>query len=577
MGIRGIGKRGGFPTLVISFLIVLISLWTFTNAVHAQRTTKKNFLWSLKTDKATIYLLGSVHLLKSDSYPLDKNIEAAYRNSKKVVFETDIGGMNAPAVREKMTVLALYPEGQTLRQNISLKTYRLLEKKVIEVGLSMDQLNRLKPWMCALTLVLLELQKMGFDPNYGIDRYFFNKAQQDKKEMVFLESIDYQINLFAEMNAQEEESFLQQMLKDLEVVETMFADIVSAWKTGDTARLGSILTISFKDHQDIYNRFLTQRNKAWVNKIEDLMAYGDTALVIVGAGHLVGPDNLLQLLKDKGYAVEQIPAHAGVAAISPENLAHALYIRSGMEEQIRNLPLAIQIGFDQVRDQDDRIQQLPEDFYVNIKELLAESFAADNLNTMVLRHMEAQISQAEMQRVLNWLNSPLGKRGTQLFKTSLTPKSPAKLQEFINTMQQSPPSSTRLKLIQELATATKTTEITLEIAINTQLVVTTVITATLPAVQQRPFSEILDEVEKNRPLLEPRVDQQIQPLLLYMYRSLSDAELEQYITFAKSSAGAQYYRAMLNGIKLALMDSSIRFGASMAQLEWKRKQKGGTP
>jgi uncharacterized protein YbaP (TraB family) len=576
MGIEGRYKRSGFPVLVISFLIFLISFWTVANTAHAQRTTKKNFLWSVTTDKATIYLLGSIHLLTSDSYPLDKNIETAYRNSKKVVFETDIGGMNATAVREKMTIRALYPEGQTLQQNIAPKTYRLLEKKVIEVGLSMNQLNRLRPWMCALTLVLLELQKMGLDPNYGIDRYFFNKARQDKKEMVFLESIEYQINLFAEMNSQEEESFLQQMLKDLEVVETMLTDIVSAWETGDAEQLGSILTISFKDHQDIYHRFLTQRNKTWLSKIEGLMAYGDNALIIIGAGHLVGPDNLLQLIKDKGYTVEQIPAHAGAAAISPDNLAHALYIRSGMEEQIRNLPVAIQIGFDQIRDQDDRIQQIPEDFYVNIKELLAESFAADNLNAMVLRHMEAQMSQDEMQRILNWLNSPFGKSCTQLFKASLTPKVPAKLQEFMNTMQQSPPSSTRLKLIQEVASATKTLDIILEIAVNTQLVVTTVITVTLPAVQKRPFSTILDEVEKNRPLLEPRVEQQIQPLLLYIYRSLSDAELEQYIRFAKSSIGAQYYRSMLNGIKLALMDSSIRFGASMAQLEWKR-QSTGTP
>jgi hypothetical protein len=237
----------------------------------------------------------------------------------------------------------------------------------------------------------------------------------------------------------------------------------------------------------------------------------------------------------------------------------------------------MQIEFDQVRNQDDRIQQIPEDFYVNIKELLAESFAADNLNAMVLRHMEAQMSQDEMQRTLNWLNSPFGKKSTQLYKASLSPKAPAKLQEFINTMQQSPPSSTRMKLIQELASATKTTAITLEIAVNTQLVVTTVITATLPTLQQRPFSGILDEVDKNRPLLEPRVDQQITHLLLYIYRSLSDAELAQYITFAKSSTGAQYYRSMLNGIKLALMDSSIRFASAMAQLEWKRKQGEETP
>ena len=518
-----------------------------------------------------------MHLLKSDSYPLDKNIEAAYRNSKKVVFETDINGMNTPIVQEKMTALALYPEGETLEQNISPETYSILEKKVTAVGLSMAQLNRLKPWMCALMLMLLELQKMGFDPNYGIDQYFFSKAQQDKKEKVFLESIDYQINLFAEMNTEEEESFLQQMLKDLEVVKTMFADIVRAWETGDAAQLESILAISFKDHPAIYNRFLVQRNKAWVGKIEDLIAYGDTALVVVGAGHLVGPENLLQLLKNRGYTVEQIPAHAGVTTISAENLPHALYIRSGMEEQFRNLPLAIQLGFDQVCNEDDRVQQIPQDIYVNSKALIAESFAASNLNdNMVLRQMQAQMSQDEMQSILNWLNSPLGKRCTQLFKASSAPKAPSELQKIMTNSQKAPPSSKRLKLIQELASATKTLETTLEIAVTTELVVTTVITATLPVLQQRLFSEIFDEVDNNRLLLEPKVHLQITPLLLYMYHSLSDAELEQYITFAKSSAGAQYYRCMLDGIKLALMDSSIRFGASVAELAWKRRQSEGS-
>ena len=332
MNIHGICKRGWLQSLLVFLLLLFIYVGTLAGA-HAQQTTKKNFLWSLKSGRATIYLLGSVHLLTSDSYPLDNNIEAAYRASKKVVFETDIGGMNTLAVQEKLMSLGMYPEGQTLQQNISPETYNMLEKKLTELGLTVAQLNRLRPWMCALTLILFELQKLGFDPHYGIDRYFFNKAQQNKKEMAFLESIDYQISLFADMNSHEEESFLQQTLKDLEVVETMFADIVSAWKTGDAARLGSILSISFKDHPDIYNRFLAQRNKAWISKIEDLIARDDTVLIVVGAGHLVGPDNLLQLLRKRGYTIEQIPAHSGVGLFSTENLAQVLYIRSGMEER----------------------------------------------------------------------------------------------------------------------------------------------------------------------------------------------------------------------------------------------------
>jgi uncharacterized protein len=327
MSIQSVGKRGKAQWLSIFASICVISLWTSVNLTYAQNTAKKNFLWSLKTDKATIYLLGSLHLLTSDSYPLDRNIETAYRMSKKIVFETDISGMNTLAVQEKLLALSMYPEGQTLQQNISPETYSMLEKKLTEIGLSVAQLNNVRPWMCALTLVLFELQKLGFEPQYGIDQYFFKKTQQDKKEMVFLESIEYQLSLFADMNAQEDESFLQQTLKDLEVIKTMFADILSAWEEGDAARLGSLLNISFKDHPDIYNRFLAQRNREWVAKIEDLIMQGNTAFVVVGAGHLVGPDNLLQLLRGRGYAIEQITAHVGAATFPRETLADALDIR----------------------------------------------------------------------------------------------------------------------------------------------------------------------------------------------------------------------------------------------------------
>jgi uncharacterized protein YbaP (TraB family) len=573
MGIQGIVRQNRVQWFVVFLFICFTSLWTSINLAQAQAgLQKKNFLWSVKKDNAAIYLLGSIHFLKSDSYPLDNNIEAAYRDCKTIVFETDISVMNAPSVKEQMMALARYPEGQTLKQNISPETYSMLEKKAAGVGLPMEPFNRLKPWMCALTLVVLELQKMGFDPSYGIDQYFYNKALQDKKEKVFLESMEYQVNLFADMSAGEDELFLQQTFKDLEVVQAMFTDTVSAWESGDVARLGSIFTLSFKDYPNIYDRFVVQRNKAWVSTIERLIGQGGNAFVLVGAGHLVGADNLLQLLRDKGYTVEQIPAYAGVAPVPTENLTHALYIRSGMEGQIRSLPVAINLGFDQGRKQDERLQKISQDFYADIKALIVESFASEHLNAIVLRHMGAQLRQAKMEKILAWLNSPLGRECSDIRKTSLTPEYSANFQEFLIAIQKSPPPAARLELIQKLASATKSIETALEIAVATQLVVTTALNITLPPLQQRPFSQTFDEVDKNRPLLEPQVEQQMTVLLLYMCRSLSDAELEQYIAFATSGIGTQYYSSMLNGIRLALMDSGIRFGSAMADLQWRRKQ-----
>ena len=579
MGIKGIVKRNRVQLLVVGLVICLALLWASVSTVSAQAGArqKKDFLWSLKTDRATIYLLGSFHLLKADAYPLDKDIEAAYRDCKRVVFEADIDAANDPAFQARMLTQGLYPEGQTLEQNISKETYSLLEKKLIEVGLTTAQVNRFKPWLCALTVAAVKLKRMGFDPQYGIDRYFFNKAKKDGKEKLFLETLDSQIALFSEVGGNQAEAFLRQTLKDLDVVETMLPDMVSAWKDGDAARFESSFTLSFKDHPDIYNRFIAQRNRVWVGTIERLLAQGGASLVVVGAGHLVGPENLLQLLKNKGYTIEQIPAHEGVSAITSESLVHVLYIRSGMEEQMRQLPLAIQGGLDQARNRDNRIQQIPHDVYATIRGLLADAFAAERLNAMVLRQMEAQLSKDEMEKIIAWLDAPFGKRCSDLFTASLRPQASADLQEFMKNLQKSPASPARLELIQGLAAATKTKDLTLEIAVDTQLVLTTVISTSFPSAEQWPFSKILDEAEKNRLLLEPRVDQQITPLLLYMYSSLSDAELGQYLAFAKSGPGARYYRSMFNGIRLALMDASIRFGAALADLQWKRRQMAGTP
>jgi uncharacterized protein YbaP (TraB family) len=308
MGVNSIVKRNKWQWPVILLLIILATFWTSINLAHAQASAqqKKNFLWSLKSGRATIYLLGSLHLLNADSYPLDKNIEAAYKDCQRVVFEADIDGARNPEFQSKLLALGLYTEGETLQQNISKETYSLLQKRATTIGITMAQLNPLKPWLCASTISELELMKMGFDPQYGIDVYFFERAKKDGKEMLFLETLDFQMTLFAELNSKEGDALLKQTLKDLEITETMLPDIVGAWKNGDAAHLGSIMTMSFKDLPDIYNRFVVQRNKTWVRKIEDLITQSDTALIVVGAGHFVDPENLLQLLRDKGYTIEQI-------------------------------------------------------------------------------------------------------------------------------------------------------------------------------------------------------------------------------------------------------------------------------
>jgi uncharacterized protein YbaP (TraB family) len=300
-------RRNGLPMsavlLHLAGVCVICHLCFATQAAEAD--TDKHFLWSIQTEKNTVYLLGSVHFLRQEAYPLAEAIEKAYSDSQTVVFEADIDRGNSPEMQAKIMSLGLYLDGQTLQQNISKDTYNMLREKLASVGLPASQFDRFRPWVAALTLTVMELQKMHFDPTHGVDTHFFRRAREDRKKMIFLEPVEFQINLFAGMDPKAQESFLRQTIKDLEVMESMVSDMVNSWQTGDVDTVGSILNASFSEHADIYDRIMVQRNKKWVSRIEDLLNKEENALVIVGAGHLVGDTNLLQLLGNKGYKADQ--------------------------------------------------------------------------------------------------------------------------------------------------------------------------------------------------------------------------------------------------------------------------------
>ncbi len=293
---------------ILAFLILGFFLTGGVAAATQQsdsEVTSKNCLWSVEAGGNTVYLLGSLHVLKADAYPLAAAIEEAYSSSRKVVFETDMNAMTNPAVQQKMLALGLYPEGQTLDQHLSGQTKNLLKQKMSELGLPMQQFARFRPWFIALTLATFELQRLGYNPMYGIDMHFFGRAKEDEKELGFFEPVEYQIDLLGKMTNQDQESFLNQTLEEMDIVAELAADMTAYWESGDAENLYQLMNRSFKDHPGIRDRLLIQRNKNWTSQIEALMKENKIVLIIVGAGHLVGPDSVIDQLKKKGYSVKQ--------------------------------------------------------------------------------------------------------------------------------------------------------------------------------------------------------------------------------------------------------------------------------
>ncbi len=272
----------------------------------ATSATAKSSLWKATSGSGTLYLQGSVHILKADAYPLAPAIENAYAQSDAVVFETDMAEMLTPETQQAILAKAMLKPGATLESTLDPGTYQALKAEFAKASLPAEAFQAFKPWFAALTLTLTRLQQMGFDPALGLDQHFHAKAAADGKATIGLETVEFQINLIDSIAQNDQSAFLNRSLKDLALIETQLGEMMRAWKEGDGDALGKFMRESFADYPGLYERFVTDRNQAWAEKLDLLAKQGKTHMVVVGAAHLPGQGGLLERLAAKGYSIEQL-------------------------------------------------------------------------------------------------------------------------------------------------------------------------------------------------------------------------------------------------------------------------------
>lgn len=269
---------------------------------------QKNFLWKVRLDTNTVYILGSIHLAKKDLYPLDKTIEEAFNTSDILVLEVNIDETNTLASLMGLAQAGMYPSGETLEKHLSIETFKLAKKKLEDIGIDINQMSMYKPWFLAMNLMMLELQKLGFGPNYGIDNYFLKKVGGNKK-ILELETVEYQINLFNNLTDKVQDLLLFSTLIDLDIIEKEVNRLVELWKRGDAGNMELILRKGLRKYPEIYpfyEEVLYKRNKDMALKIEKFLETKNNYFIVVGAAHLVGKEGVIQILKEKGYSIQQL-------------------------------------------------------------------------------------------------------------------------------------------------------------------------------------------------------------------------------------------------------------------------------
>lgn len=303
-------KRISCVVRILNLFVVLTLLYGTpalavggTHAVPAAEHPQ--ILWKVQSPQNTIFLAGSIHVLQKHHYPLHQAFDVAFQQSSRVVFEVDLDGLTTPLAQKNMLRKGLYLNGESLRTVLSPENYATARMNLSELGLQIEDFHRMKPWLVATATMALELQKLGFESAYGVDRHFYEKAQATGKAIQGLETVEFQLNLFDQLPIETQEQFLLQTLKELKNLDQQVSDMIKSWEQGNVQKLEALLA-DMREYPELYQAIVTNRNQDWLLHVEQALQEKEPVFIVVGALHLLGKDGLVAALKEKGYRVRQL-------------------------------------------------------------------------------------------------------------------------------------------------------------------------------------------------------------------------------------------------------------------------------
>ena len=260
-------------------------------------------LWVVKDEDTTIYLFGTVHVLKPGLSWFDEAVKEAFDDSEKLVME--IVDPSAGDAQKIFGKYALAGDGTPLREKLGKDERKDYETAMKALGLPAAAFDPLDPWAAAVTVQVIAIGKNGYDPNQGAEKQLTAAAKAAGKPISALETVEGQLAIFDGLPQQDQLLFLNSSTKDIPLITEGLDTMVDAWGQGDSDRLGQIMNEGFTS-PELRSALLTRRNAQWVRWIKDRMDKPGTIFMAVGAGHLSGSDSVQNLLLAYGLKAQRI-------------------------------------------------------------------------------------------------------------------------------------------------------------------------------------------------------------------------------------------------------------------------------
>lgn len=264
-------------------------------------------LWKVSDADSSVYLLGSFHLLKKTDYPVPADIDRAFEDAERVVFEVAPAELHDPSVPMKMAQRALQPGDAAFAKVASPQVAAKVNDELAKLGIPGAQLGQFEPWMVSITLVTVLGQKLGYSGEDGLDRHLMLRAEKAGKPTGGLESIDAQLDAMDATPVSEQLASIAESVSEGYDMPARLDELHRAWRGADVAALERLAVEEMRAKTpETYRRLNVARNQAWLPKLQAMLAGRDDVLVVVGAMHLVGRDGLVAQLQSRGLRVERV-------------------------------------------------------------------------------------------------------------------------------------------------------------------------------------------------------------------------------------------------------------------------------
>jgi len=260
-------------------------------------------LWVVKDEDTTVYLFGSIHILKPGLGWFDDGVKTAFDSSDQLVLEL----VEPPAaeVQALFGKLAMDQQGKTLRSKMNEADRAVYEAAMGKLGIPAPAFDPFDPWAAAVTLSLVAMQKSGFDPNSGVEKQLTAAAKVSNKPIAGLETMEFQLGLFDTLPEAEQITFLVETAKLIDEVASTTDKMVAMWASAETESLGQLMNEGLTS-RTLYDALLTKRNANWAKWISARMAKPGVTFMAVGAGHLAGPTSVQNLLPAYGLSATRV-------------------------------------------------------------------------------------------------------------------------------------------------------------------------------------------------------------------------------------------------------------------------------